>query len=246
MRPPTPALSSVLRGAEDGLTSVGARSWHQGSPGVPGANEVDDAFGWALAVADLDADTNPDLAIGAQRESIGTIPGAGAVTLLNGTAGGLSAAGALSWSQNSAGIPGGAESEDRFGYLLRSLPGPPARPVCWQLRRPSRTSGQSTGWAPPPSYPAEQAARFRCRPGPGHPTLSPPPAHRPGGDGAGSVTRDRARWAFDYGRSSWPVETSTSMRRCVGEEMSWPDRGPGVGLASCWRRRQCWWGASSR
>ncbi len=75
-----------------------------------------------MAVVDLNADSHPDLAIGAPGEAIGTIGAAGAVTLLFGTPTGLGSAGAASWTQNSAGIPGGAEFGDRLGYTLGSLP----------------------------------------------------------------------------------------------------------------------------
>ena len=50
---------AVLHGAPDGLTSEGAQSWHQGSPGIPGINEVSDRFGWALGPGDVNAETSP-------------------------------------------------------------------------------------------------------------------------------------------------------------------------------------------
>ncbi len=114
----------VLRGAPDGLTGTGAQSWHQGSSGIPGANEFEDRFGSSLAVGDVNADTNLDLAIGAYNEAVGTVAGAGAVTLLLGTASGLTSTGAASWTQNSPGIPGSAETQDWLGHRVVSLARP--------------------------------------------------------------------------------------------------------------------------
>jgi hypothetical protein len=82
---------------------------------VPGGSEDDDFFGFSLAVGDLDGDGNPDLAIGAYQEDIGTANGAGMVTVLRGSSGGLTATGAQAFHQNTTGVPGGVESDDRFG-----------------------------------------------------------------------------------------------------------------------------------
>ena len=39
---------NVLYGSSYGLTDVGDQLWHQGLPGVLGAAEVGDQFGWTL------------------------------------------------------------------------------------------------------------------------------------------------------------------------------------------------------
>ena len=56
--------------------------------------------------------------MGQPGEGLGTGQQQGAVTFLRGASGGLTATGAQSWTQDSAGVPGTAENFDRFGYIL--------------------------------------------------------------------------------------------------------------------------------
>jgi hypothetical protein len=114
---------SVLYGTIDGVSSAGAQQWDQDDAGIPGAAEVDDDFGHALAAGDLDGDGKTDLAIGVPGEAFGTgWNGAGLVDVLYGTAAGLSGLGAQAWSQDSPGVPGAAEASetawDAFGSAL--------------------------------------------------------------------------------------------------------------------------------
>jgi FG-GAP repeat len=109
---------TTLSGTPDGLTSAGATIWSQNSPGVPGANETYDQFGYALAAGDITGDGITDLAVAAPGESLGSTANAGAVTTLTGTHTGLTATGSHTWSQNSAGIPGTAEYADGLGNAL--------------------------------------------------------------------------------------------------------------------------------
>ncbi|MFC9278096.1 hypothetical protein [Streptomyces collinus] len=83
----------------------------QDTPGVPGAAETGDAFGSSVFLGDVDGDGFKDLAIGAPGEDSGT----GSVTVLRGTASGLTTRSAASYTQNTAGVPGTAEKGDRFG-----------------------------------------------------------------------------------------------------------------------------------
>ena len=131
----------MLRGAPDGLTSAGAQSWHQGSPGIPGGNEMNDLFGGALSVGHFNADAFPDLAVAAPAEDIGSAETAGAVTLLLGTPTGLTGVGSMSFTQNSAGIPGAPERDDRFGQVITSVHGPAAAPDGLVIAAPSETIG---------------------------------------------------------------------------------------------------------
>jgi hypothetical protein len=105
----------VLPGGPTGLVLDAARHFNQSSPDVPGEPEDGDSFGSALATGDLNGDGRDDLAIGAEAESIGTVARAGAVTVLFGSADGLTAAGARFLDQSQAAVPGGAEPEDQFG-----------------------------------------------------------------------------------------------------------------------------------
>jgi hypothetical protein len=104
---------TVFYGTTTGLTE--GTSFTQDTPGVPGGDESGDGFGEALAVGDVDGDGYADVAIGAKTEDVGGVPDAGSVTLLRGGAQGLTATGAQSWHQNSAGVPGSNENYDEFG-----------------------------------------------------------------------------------------------------------------------------------
>ncbi|BBB01971.1 hypothetical protein RVR_9622 [Actinacidiphila reveromycinica] len=66
-------------------------------------------------VVDFDGDGHADLAVGAPGGTVGGGAGAGYVSVVYGAAGGLDAARHVSFSQNTAGVPGGAEAGDRFG-----------------------------------------------------------------------------------------------------------------------------------
>ena len=59
-----------------------------------------------------------DLAIGVPGEDIGAITGAGAVNVLYGSGGGLSAGGDQVWHQDWVGVQGMAEAGDQFGFSL--------------------------------------------------------------------------------------------------------------------------------
>jgi hypothetical protein len=87
----------------------------QDTPGVPGAGEAGDRFGASVAIGDTDKDGKADLVIGSPGED-GTT---GAVTVVRGTAGTLDTAHARTWTQNSAGVPGGSEKGDAFGSAVR-------------------------------------------------------------------------------------------------------------------------------
>ncbi|MCX4243617.1 FG-GAP repeat protein [Paraliomyxa miuraensis] len=110
----------VLYGSSGGATATGDQLWHQDSPGVLGAAEPGDAFGSVLAAGDFDDDGYADLAIGAPLEDVGAQSNAGSVNVLYGSASGLSASGNQLWNQDSTGIQGVAEANDRFGVRLAS------------------------------------------------------------------------------------------------------------------------------
>ncbi|MGH2964956.1 MAG: hypothetical protein ACRDMH_06205, partial [Solirubrobacterales bacterium] len=109
---------NVIYGSGGGLTATGNQLWTQESPGIAEAAESGDSLGAALATGDLNGDGKADLAVGVPGESIGTNTGAGAVEVLYGSGGGLTATGNQLWAQDSAGIVDGAEAGDSFGAAL--------------------------------------------------------------------------------------------------------------------------------
>jgi hypothetical protein len=78
-----------------GLTATRRSVIDQGTPGVPGTVENGDRFGWNSAYADFDGDGYDDLAVGADAEDVGDVENAGTVTILWGSAAGLTGKGAV-------------------------------------------------------------------------------------------------------------------------------------------------------
>ncbi|MEU6548320.1 esterase [Streptomyces sp. NPDC046859] len=93
--------------------------WAQYTPGVPGTAELGDAFGHDVSLGDADGDGFADLAVGVPGEDVGTVRDAGTVVVLRGSARGLTATGAVSFTQNTAHVPGTVEKDDRFGAQVR-------------------------------------------------------------------------------------------------------------------------------
>ncbi|MFD5647487.1 FG-GAP repeat domain-containing protein, partial [Streptomyces anulatus] len=80
----------VAYGSRNGIKDSAKRVFTQASAGVPGTPEASDAFGSAVASADLDQDGYADLVVGSQGEKIGAAESAGGgVTVLWGGPGGL-------------------------------------------------------------------------------------------------------------------------------------------------------------
>jgi len=108
---------NVIYGSAAGLAAGGNQFWSQDSFGIAGGAENGDRFGSALAVGDFNGDGFADLAIGVPFEDFGATNDGG-VNVIYGSAAGLAAGGNQFWSQDSFGIAGGAENEDRFGSAL--------------------------------------------------------------------------------------------------------------------------------
>jgi hypothetical protein len=101
---------STLNGSAGGLTTTGGRLFTQ----VGGMDERFDVFGFALTAGDFNADGSADLAAGAPGETVGSTFAAGAVSTLNGSAGGLTTTGGRLFTQ----VGGRVEAEDQFGAQL--------------------------------------------------------------------------------------------------------------------------------
>ncbi|MFJ9176758.1 FG-GAP repeat protein [Streptomyces sp. NPDC102360] len=89
----------------------------QDSEGVPGATEAGDRFGASVAVGDVDGDGCDDVAVGAPGESVDGVWGTGSAVVLKGGTSGVS--GGRSYHQETSGVPGVAETGDRFGSTVR-------------------------------------------------------------------------------------------------------------------------------
>jgi hypothetical protein len=91
----------LLKGARRGLTTTGAQSFSQDTPGVPDTAEQDDLFGWAVSLIDLNGDGSAELtaaAVGENKRDPNTLyRGDGAVTVLPGTRSGATGTGATTF-----------------------------------------------------------------------------------------------------------------------------------------------------
>ena len=106
--------------------------------------EGSDRFGSALAAGDFNADRRADLAVGVPGETLGGAFGAGAVNVLYGSAGGLTAAGSQLWSQATPGVAGIAEAGDFFGQTLAGAdPSGPAGNAGNPATTPAKPSRQT-------------------------------------------------------------------------------------------------------
>ncbi len=110
----------LVKGSTAGLTASGLQTFNQGTAGVDGVAAEDDGFGESLAMGRLDAGTTDDLAIGTPWDWVGAKAKVGTVTVLLGSASGLTTAGAggSRFHQDVAGIAGSAENGDAFGRTL--------------------------------------------------------------------------------------------------------------------------------
>lgn len=109
---------NVLYGSANGISAAGNQIWHLDLISSSGGIQANDQFGWALAAGDFNGDGRDDLAISAPGRSVGGDYDAGVVSVLYGSASGLTAGGNQTWSQDSPNIEGAAEPGDQFGYSL--------------------------------------------------------------------------------------------------------------------------------
>ncbi|MFE7830070.1 FG-GAP-like repeat-containing protein [Streptomyces nigrescens] len=110
--------ATVFYGGAAGVDTTRSAVFSQDTAGVPGAGESDDSFGGTLAAGDVNGDGYPDLAVGANFETIGSATHAGNVWVLRGGASGLTGTGAQSFNQDTSGVPGANESSDMFGDAI--------------------------------------------------------------------------------------------------------------------------------
>ncbi|CAL9494127.1 FG-GAP repeat domain-containing protein [Streptomyces sp. enrichment culture] len=115
----------------------------QDTAGVPGASEAGDRFGSGLALGDVDGDGYADLAVGAAGEN----GGAGSVTVLYGSASGLTTKGSASFTQSTAGVPGTSEQGDLFGARVVLTDHTGDHRADLSLSAPGENSGDGSVWS---------------------------------------------------------------------------------------------------
>ncbi|MFH8493736.1 FG-GAP-like repeat-containing protein [Streptomyces coeruleorubidus] len=137
-------VTVVYGGPDGGLDSNRAPLvLTQDTAGVPGASEKGDRFGSGVALGDVNGDGLADLAIGAAGEN----SAAGAVTVLFGSASGLTTKGATSYTQNTAGVPGSSEQGDRFGARVTLTDHTGDRRADLSVSAPGENAGDGAVWS---------------------------------------------------------------------------------------------------
>nr|WP_240929582.1 FG-GAP-like repeat-containing protein [Streptomyces coryli] len=121
--PYDPGTIKILYGSADGPGATRTKTITQNTAGVPGTSEKGDQFGARLSAGDVNGDGYDDLAVGVPFEGIGTKARAGAVVQLRGGSGGLTGTGATATHQDTAGVPGVAETNDWFGGAVKLVDG---------------------------------------------------------------------------------------------------------------------------
>jgi hypothetical protein len=138
------AVHVLLSGA-DGPVATGSLLLTQDTAGVHGVSEPGDTFGTALAAGDVDGDQRDDVAIGAPGEDVGAIDGAGAVSFLFGSFGGVTTGGDAIWHQDTDGVADEAEAGDAFGSALAFGTFDPSAFASLAIGVPNEGVGAATG-----------------------------------------------------------------------------------------------------
>ena len=122
----------VLYGTNNGITHFNNQFWTQNgryteqsgyTDDMQGNAEVEDFFGFALAVGNFNADTRnglsvDDLAVGVPYEDLDGVVDAGAVHVLHGSSNRLSSTWNQLWRQDRSDVEDQEEYRDRFGWSL--------------------------------------------------------------------------------------------------------------------------------
>jgi hypothetical protein len=115
---------NILYGSSAGLraTSPSDQLWTQNSAGVDNSAGASDGFGSSLVAGDFNGDGKDDLAIGVPNEDIGTVDGAGAVSVLYGSLSGLRSSSPADqfWHQGKPGVDDAENVNDHFGFAVSS------------------------------------------------------------------------------------------------------------------------------
>ncbi|HEY3832008.1 MAG TPA: FG-GAP-like repeat-containing protein [Acidimicrobiia bacterium] len=108
---------TVIPGSKTGLVGTQSTIWTPCTIGVPGPCAANDRWGTTYAVGDFNGDGYSDIAVSAP-QSIGTAALAGSVTILYGSAHGLTTKGARLLAGTVVGVPGAQRPFSLFGSSL--------------------------------------------------------------------------------------------------------------------------------
>ncbi|MEV2252053.1 FG-GAP-like repeat-containing protein [Streptomyces sp. NPDC050147] len=110
---------SVWYGGPAGIDPSGTPTLiHQDTAGIPGTGERGDRFGFSVSTGDTNNDGFSDVVVGAPGEAIDGKDSTGSVTVLLGSAQGLTGSGAKAIHENTEGVSGAAETSDSFGAAV--------------------------------------------------------------------------------------------------------------------------------
>ncbi len=108
----------VFYGNASGLSTSNDEIWHRGTTGINGPLQTSGNFGRALAAGDFDGDGYHDLVAGAPFDGVSGVGQAGSVSVIYGSASGLTQAGDDYIHRDSSGIKGSPDWLDRFGFAV--------------------------------------------------------------------------------------------------------------------------------
>ncbi|TQK52325.1 FG-GAP repeat protein [Streptomyces sp. SLBN-118] len=115
------AVATVL-GSPTGLTKDGRKTFSQATTGIPDSDETGDTMGASVSVGDVDLDGYADILTGLPGEDLtrGGVnqSNAGMVILIPGSATGMTATGSVAYHQDTTGMPGTTEPNDRLGSAV--------------------------------------------------------------------------------------------------------------------------------
>jgi len=114
---------NILYGAANGLSRSGDEFFNQNNLMAEGSSQVDDAFGAALALGDLNGDNYLDLIIGVPGETVNGHNNAGLAHILYGTANGVTTSGNEILHVDQDVFTGDAETNAEFGKALAIING---------------------------------------------------------------------------------------------------------------------------
>lgn len=112
---------TVVYGSASGPSSRRVKTFDQSLPGFPGTQEKGDHVGSCVSVADVTGDGRAEIALGIDGKDVGGLTDAGSFALLHGTASGVTGEGSQVMHQNTSGVPGVAEANDKFGAACALL-----------------------------------------------------------------------------------------------------------------------------